>query len=120
MSTLFSSELPEHPDVELYTAPGSDGRDFAGQLVKTIGGKDYILIGNADQLRAIGSNKPVMGAVYQAYKSGLKWFVDEGVDGNPILLYGGDADLLQSQNGKRIIHLENRMAPIKTSPITAV
>ncbi len=101
LSPQFCSDQVEKPDAEFYASPTGDGRDFEGQIIKTVNGKDYILIGNADQLRAIGSDKPVMGEVYQAYQSKLKWFVDEGADGKPILLYSGDADLLQSQNGKK-------------------
>lgn len=40
------------------------GRDYVGQTVKEIGGKTYILIGNEQQLRAIGSNKPVIDKVF--------------------------------------------------------
>ncbi len=102
LSSQFCSDRPEILSVQFFAASDNDGRDFAGQLIKTIGDKDYILIGNADQLRAIGSNKPVMGAVYQAYKSAFgSWTVDSDKNDNPIMLYGGDADLLQSQNGKK-------------------
>lgn len=77
------------------------GRDFAGQVVKEIGGRKYILIGNEQQLRAIGSGKKAYTAVYQAVLSGVHWEVDKGKDGKPIMLYGGDADLLASQNGTK-------------------
>ena len=77
------------------------GRDFAGQVVKEIGGRKYILIGNEQQLRAIGSGKKVHTAVYQAVLSGVHWEVDKDKDGNPIMLYSGDADLLASQNGTK-------------------
>ena len=77
------------------------GRDFAGQVVKEIGGRKYILIGNEQQLRAIGSGKKTYTAVYQAVFSDGHWEVDKGKDGKPIMLYGGDADLLASQNGTK-------------------
>lgn len=78
------------------------GRDFAGQVVKEIGGRKYILIGNEQQLRAIGSGKKVYTAVYQAVHHAFKgWEVDKDKYDNPIMLYGGDADLLASQNGKK-------------------
>lgn len=77
------------------------GRDFAGQVVKEIGGRKYILIGNEQQLRAIGSGKKVHTAVYQVVLSGVHWEVDKDKDGNPIMLYSGDADLLASQNGTK-------------------
>ncbi len=102
LSADFCSDRPEILNAQLYASPSGDGRDFTGQLIKNINGKDYILIGNANQLRAIGTNNPVMGAVYQAYKPAFgNWTVDKGKDGNPIMLYGGDADLLQSQNGMK-------------------
>lgn len=75
--------------------------DFKGQVVKTIGDKTYILIGNEEQLRAIGSGKTVYGAVYQAVYKGVSWKIDTDGKGNSILLYGGDADLKQEQNGKQ-------------------
>lgn len=77
------------------------GRDFAGQVVKEINGTKYILIGNEQQLRAIGSDERVYTAVYQAKLKGIHWEVDKDKDGNPIMLYGGDADLLASQNGAK-------------------
>jgi hypothetical protein len=79
-----------------------DGRDFAGQVVKEINGETYILIGNADQLRAIGTDAKVCGPVYKMKAANVtltRYEVDTDRNGNPILLYGGDADLLQSQNG---------------------
>lgn len=77
------------------------GRDFAGQVIKNINNKNYILIGNEQQLRAIGSDERVYTAVYQAKLVLGKWKVDTDADGNPIMLYGGDADLLASQNGEK-------------------
>lgn len=77
------------------------GRDYVGQVVKNINGTKYILIGNAEQLRKIGSGDPVYTAVYQAKLKGVYWEVDKGKDGNPIMLYGGDSDLLASQNGNK-------------------
>lgn len=78
------------------------GRDFAGQVVKNINGTKYILIGNEQQLRAIGSGKRVYTPVYQAIYHDFKgWEVDKDENGEPIMLYGGDADLLALQNGKK-------------------
>lgn len=77
-----------------------EGRDFAGQVTKTIKGKKYILIGNQEQLRAIGTGEKVYSAVYQTDWTGTHHVLDTD-NGNPIMLYGGDADLLKSQNGKK-------------------
>lgn len=62
------------------------GRDYEGQTVKDINGTKYILIGNEQQLRAIGSNKHVVDKV---------WGKHLGKD--PTLVYGGDADLAQDE-----------------------
>ena len=70
-----------------------DGRDFQGQVVKNLNNTKYILIGNEDQLRAIGTDAPVYSAVYE--KNGTT------------MVYGGDADLLQSQNGNRDFAFQN-------------
>lgn len=80
--------------VLLADADAVDGRDYSGQVTKTIGGTTYILIGNEQQLRAIGSDKPVIGGpvyrIAQEYHLG-GWENEEGAV--PELLYPGDADL---------------------------
>ena len=58
------------------------GRDFAGQVVKEINGTTYILIGNEQQLRAIGSDERVYTPVYQAIYHAIKgWEVDKDENG---------------------------------------
>lgn len=102
ISKNFSSDKPELVADQLSINPATtdtEGRDFKGQVVKTIGDKTYILIGNEKQLRAIGTNKAVQGAVYQAYLELGKWKIDKDSSGNSIMLYGGDADLTKEQNG---------------------
>ena len=104
ISKNFSSDKPELVAEQLSIDPDTtdtEGRDFKGQVVKTIGDKTYILIGNEDQLRAIGSGKTVYGAVYQAVYKGVSWKIDTDGKGNSIMLYGGDADLKKNQNGKQ-------------------
>ena len=104
ISKNFSSDKPELVADQLSIDPDTtdtEGRDFKGQVVKTIGDKTYILIGNEEQLRAIGSGKTVYGAVYQAVYKGVSWKIDKDGKGNSIMLYGGDADLKQEQNGKQ-------------------
>ncbi len=86
------SVLKKAPPVRAVPAQ-YDGRDFQGQVIKTLNGVKYILIGNEDQLRAIGTNAPVYTAVYKS--------TDES------MLYGGDADLLQSQNGNANYAFQN-------------
>ena len=74
------------------------GRDFEGQVTKTISGKTYILIGNEQQLRAIGSGKKVIGRINKVKQTctrqgplNYQW-----VDGTPSSEYAGDADLSNS------------------------
>ena len=106
LSKNFSSDKPELVADQLSIDPATtdtEGRDFKGQVVKTIGDKTYILIGNEQQLRKIGSGEKVLGAVYQAKNVGVlvqKWIVDTD-NGNPIMLYSGDADLKKEQNGNK-------------------
>ena len=102
LSKNFSSDKPELVVDQLNINPDTtdtEGRDFKGQVVKKIGDKTYILIGNEEQLRAIGTDKVVQGAVYQAYLKLGKWKIDTDSTGNSIMLYGGDADLKKEQNG---------------------
>lgn len=74
------------------------GRDFEGQVTKEINGKTYILIGNEQQLRAIGSGKKVIGRINKVKQTctrqgplNYQW-----VDGTPSSEYAGDADLSDS------------------------
>jgi len=101
LSKNFTGEMPETKanQISNISTENCEGRDFNGQVVKTIGDKTYILIGNEEQLRKIGSDETVYGAVYQVYLHAAKWYIDEDENGNPIMLYGGDADLKKSQNG---------------------
>lgn len=102
LSKSFDSSKPElvaDQVSENVSTENAEGRDFKGQVVKTIGNKTYILIGNESQLRKIGTDTKVYGAVYQAYQDVLKWKVDKDKNGKPIMLYGGDADLTKNQNG---------------------
>ena len=106
LSQKFNSDKPELVADQLSKASteGTEGRDFKGQVVKTIGDKTYILIGNEQQLRKIGTGAQVNGAVYQAKKAGIlltKWEKDLDELGQPIMLYSGDADLTKEQNGKK-------------------
>lgn len=102
LSKSFDSSKPELAADQLrenVSTENTEGRDFKGQVVKTIGDKTYILIGNEKQLREIGTDAQVHGAVYQAYRDLLTWKVDKDKYGKPIMLYGGDADLKKNQNG---------------------
>ena len=103
LSQSFDSskpELVENQVRENVSTENAEGRDFKGQVVKTIGDKTYILIGNETRLRKIGTDTQVYGAVYQAYLNLGKWYVDKDNSGKPIMLYGGDADLKKNQNGE--------------------
>lgn len=99
LSKQFSSEVSAQPYSVTVTEGKADGRDFPGQVIKELNGKTYILIGNEQQLRKIGSGDTVYGAVYQAIHHNAKWTIDHDSSGNLIMLYGGDADLTKEQNG---------------------
>lgn len=99
LSRQFCSDTSVQP-YSVVTDGKADGRDFPGQVIKELNGKTYILIGNEQQMRAIGTDAVVYGAIYQAYLRLGKWYVDNGTDGKPIVLYGGDADLTKDQNGR--------------------
>lgn len=64
------------------------GRDYVGQTVKEINGTKYILIGNEQQLRAIGSDKHVLDKVFDW--NGKEWVLD----------YSGDTELSKGQELK--------------------
>lgn len=108
LSQNFTSEMPELK-ANLLLGEANDGRDFSGQVIYHDDAEDmdYILIGNEDQLRAIGSGKNVYTAVYQAKLHLGKWEIDVDSQGNPIMLYGGDADLTVEQNGNKDYSFQN-------------
>ena len=73
------------------------GRDFEGQVTKEINGKTYILIGNEQQLRAIGSGKKVIGRINKVTQTCMRQGPNyQWVDGTPSSEYAGDADLADS------------------------
>lgn len=74
------------------------GRDFEGQVTKEINGKTYILIGNEQQLRAIGSDKKVIGRINKVTQTCMRQgpLNYQWVDGTPSSEYAGDADLSDS------------------------
>ncbi len=116
ISADFTGEMPE---LKAQAMVANDGRKFQGQVIFTADdGTEYILIGNEDQLRAIGSGKHVYSAVYQAYLS-VGWHLDEH-NGEPIMLYGGDADLTQEQNGNKTYgfqEIEETNSSISSHPL---
>lgn len=75
------------------------GRDYVGQVTKEINGETYILIGNEQQLRAIGSGKRVVGGqVYKIEQEEIFIATWRDVEGAEILpYYSGDADLSASE-----------------------
>ena len=86
LSEDFDGERPERiaDQVQAQAIDGDlAGRDYVGQTVKEIDGVEYILIGNEQQLRAIGSNKHVVDKVWYRATVLDDWEVK----------YPGDADL---------------------------
>ena len=49
-----------------------EGRNYFGQVVKKIGDKNYILIGNETQLRAIGTDVEVTEPIWRVYETRKK------------------------------------------------
>ena len=49
-----------------------EGRNYFGQVVKKIGDKNYILIGNETQLRAIGTDVEVTEPIWRVYETRRK------------------------------------------------
>lgn len=84
-----------YPDDNRY-----DGRNYFGQVVKTINDVDYILIGNEQQLRAIGTDKNVTEPIWQVYQTRINglhsWETSADENGvTATLYYPGDADLIK-------------------------
>lgn len=100
LSKNFSEQMPELlasvAVSDTYPLEGEhpDGRTYPGQVVYTdeATGKDYILIGNEVQLRAIGSNKSVNPRLYIYKMPGLLTGI-LGADPKYIPYYPGDADI---------------------------
>ena len=87
-----------------------EGRNYFGQVVKKIGDKNYILIGNETQLRAIGTDTDVTEPIWRVYetrekKGGLlggllsgytEWTpAADTAEYKTELYYPGDADIVK-------------------------
>ena len=93
LSPSFTEQMPELLS-EQYVQTSADevqkgGRDYIGQGYTTIGGEKYILIGNEQQLRAIGTDKSVTPMLFLRTEAKLL-----GISlGHKIVpYYPGDAD----------------------------
>lgn len=77
---------------------GIDGRDYKGQISIDINNTTYILIGNEQQLRAIGTGAQAHGRVYHYW----------GLFPDPKMYYPGDADLPSDEklSGTKFTDLE--------------
>ena len=117
LASIFTTETPEllankagteETTQNISNAYPSDyeGRNYFGQVVKKIGDKNYILIGNETQLRAIGTDADVTEPIWRVYETREK---NEGIlggytDWKPAadtseykteLYYPGDADIVK-------------------------
>lgn len=97
LTTEFTSEMPELKAAEVHDAASIQlgGREFIGQSAMQIDGETYILIGNEQQLRAIGEEVETTPGVTH-YRSVVPMLFERtGTIGNhkykPV--YPGDADL---------------------------
>lgn len=117
LASSFTTETPEllankagteETTQDITSAYPSDyeGRNYFGQVVKKIGDKNYILIGNETQLRAIGTNTDVTEPIWRVYetrekKSGLLGgYTDwkpaaDTAEYKTELYYPGDADIVK-------------------------
>lgn len=128
LASSFTTETPEllankagteETTKDITSAYPSDyeGRNYFGQVVKKIGDKNYILIGNETQLRAIGTDAEVTEPIWKVYetrekKGGLLGGALSGyTDWTPAadtaeykteLYYPGDADLANFKDGDKV------------------
>ena len=124
LASTFTTETPEllanqttaaETTQDISSAYPSDyeGRNYFGQVVKKIGDKNYILIGNETQLRAIGTDAEVTEPIWRVYETRKKKGVVPGVytawtpaadtaEYKTELYYPGDADLAKFQDGDKV------------------
>lgn len=117
LASSFTTETPEllankagteETTQDITSAYPSDyeGRNYFGQVVKKIGDKNYILIGNETQLRAIGTDTDVTEPIWRVYETREKneGILGEYTDWKPAadtseykteLYYPGDADIVK-------------------------
>ena len=113
LASSFTTETPEllankagteETTQDITSAYPSDyeGRNYFGQVVKKIGDKNYILIGNETQLRAIGTDTEVTEPIWRGdetkEKNGLLYIWKPAADTQTYkteLYYPGDADIVK-------------------------
>lgn len=75
LSPSFTEQMPELLSEQYVQTKADDvqkgGRDYIGQGYTTIGGEKYILIGNEQQLRAIGTDKSVTPMLFLRTEAGI-------------------------------------------------
>nr|WP_254883247.1 LPXTG cell wall anchor domain-containing protein [Bifidobacterium longum] len=111
-----ADQSPAKANVQV-AATALGGRDFEGQVTKEINGKTYILIGNEQQLRAIGSGKKVIGRINKVTQTCMRQGPNyQWVDGTPSSEYAGDADLSDSDTlrGADASDYDNSLAICRT------
>lgn len=103
LSKDFTEQMPEMKatQVQAESTVQLDGRDYIGQVYKVIDSKGYILIGNQQQLRAIGTDWEVTEPIWKVQQRSVGLSVTEWtvVEGSESLYYPGDADL---ENGQKL------------------
>ena len=127
LASTFTTETPEllanqttaaktTQDIRSAYPSDYEGRNYFGQVVKKIGDKNYILIGNETQLRAIGTDAEVTEPIWKVYETREKKL---GILGTLIgytewtpaadtaeykteLYYPGDADLANFKDGDKV------------------
>ncbi len=105
ISKSFTERMPQLKAEKITRAENdAEGRDFKGQVIFKDKETEYILIGNEQQLHAIGSGEPVRTAAYKG-TLGVAQYEIYLENGKPVMLYSGDADLDAEQNGVKDFEL---------------
>lgn len=109
LSPSFTEQMPEllseQYKLENEKEGQKGGRDYIGQQYKTINNEKYILIGNEQQLRAIGSDKSVTPMLFLRTKIKILGLIP--IYHSIIPYYPGDADFnMTSIAGTGIDHSE--------------
>ena len=128
LASTFTTETPEllanqttaaktTQDISSAYPSDYEGRNYFGQVIKKIGDKNYILIGNETQLRAIGTDAEVTEPIWKVYETRTK---NGGILGGVLsgysdwapaadtseykteLYYPGDADLAKFNDGDKV------------------
>ncbi len=109
LSKNFTSDMPELQAMAILNEEARNGRTYTGQVIYTdADGRQYILIGNEQQLRAIGTDikvtEPVWKLTQTCISPGLDILGAEWGEDTYEVVYPGDADI---DNGTQLYAVEH-------------